>query len=131
MKLGTRPSFNKGGGVYRGGNSRGVNRISGSIPTTHPGTPTIGTATAGDGTATANWAAPSGPSATTPTSYEVRRHNAAGAVQDTTTVAAPATTSGPIASANGTAVKFTVRAINAKGNGQYSAFSNTVTPAAP
>lgn len=128
MKVANRPSRANGKKIYAGGNSKRMSdRVYGSIPAQHPGTATIGLAVGGVGVASVSWSAPSGPAATAPTGYEVRRHNSAGTVLGTTTLG-NVLTSGAIASVAGTAVKFTVRAINAKGNGQYSAFSNTVTP---
>lgn len=128
MQVAKRPSRTNGKKIYAGGNSRGKDRIFGSIPPQHPGTPTIGVAVAGDGEVTVNWSAPSGAAATAPTSYSVRRHNAAGAVLATEAVGNVLTAD--IASANDTAVKFTVAGVNAKGTGPYSDFSNTVTPTA-
>ncbi|QIN77195.1 hypothetical protein GBA65_00215 [Rubrobacter marinus] len=93
-----------------------------------PGTPTIGSATAGASNATVRWNPPADNGGAAITGYQVNVVNA--------TTNAPVqvrsfgnVTSGVITGlTNGTPYKFQVRAINAGGSSAYSAFSNVVTP---
>lgn len=95
-----------------------------------PSAPTIGTASAGNTTATANWTAPGSDGGSAVTGYEVKTYDSAGTLlaTDATGVVLTYTKTGLT---NGTAVKFKVSAVNAVGTGAQSAFSNTVTPVAP
>ncbi|WP_426978011.1 peroxidase family protein [Pseudarthrobacter sp. O4] len=95
---------------------------------TAPGAPAIGTATAGDASATLTWTAPASDGGSPITGYRVQAF--AG-----TTVAATQTVTGNVGTVvvtgltNGTAYTFDVAAINAVGTGAASAASNLATPA--
>ena len=92
---------------------------------TSPGTPAIGTATAGDTTADVNWTAPyDGGSAIT--GYTVT--SSPGGIITTTTGATNVTVTGLT---DGTSYKFKVTATNAAGTSGSSLFSNAVVPTAP
>jgi len=96
-----------------------------------PGAPTIGTATAGNASATVNWTAPdNGGSAIT--EYRVRVTNATNntTVKTVSGIPGNATSANISGLTNGTAYKFQVRAVNAVGVGPFSNFSNSVTPTA-
>ena len=90
-----------------------------------PGAPTIGTATAGDASASVTFTAPVNNGGSAITSYTVT--SSPGSVT-ASGASSPITVSGLT---NGTAYTFTVRATNATGTGPASAASNSVTPAAP
>lgn len=92
-------------------------------PVTVPGAPTIGTATAGNGTATFPFTAPASDGGSAILEYQVLLINAI-----SKNVNAPAT-SITVTTANGSAVTGAVRARNAIGWGAWSAQSNSVTPA--
>ncbi|MET3920710.1 fibronectin type III domain-containing protein [Arthrobacter sp. UYEF20] len=100
-----------------------------TVEATAPGAPTIGTATAGNASATLTWTAPASDGGSPITGYQVRA--SAGA-----TVAATQTVTGNVGTVvvtgltNGTAYTFDVAAINAVGTGAASAASNLATPAA-
>ena len=95
-------------------------------PATVPAAPTIGTATAGNASATVNWTAPTDTGGSPITGYKVysSADNFAAAVASPT--ASPATVSGLT---NGTGYTFKVSAVNGTGEGPPSAPSNSVTPA--
>jgi Ca2+-binding RTX toxin-like protein len=95
-----------------------------------PGAPTIGTATAGNASATVRWTAPASNGGSAITSYSVQVRNAAGTVLRTVTgIPAAAVSTNVTALTNGTAYNFRVLANNAAGAGPLSAASNAVTPA--
>ena len=94
---------------------------------TAPGAPVIGTATAGNATATITWTAPA-TGGSPITGYTVQRTNGATVVLTNVPVSTSFTATGLV---NGTAYSFRVRAVNAVGPGAFSAASNTVTPVAP
>jgi Fibronectin type III domain/Chitobiase/beta-hexosaminidase C-terminal domain len=96
---------------------------------TVPAAPTNVTATAGNRSATVTWTPPdNGGSAITRYDVQVRNVNTGNNVSPLRTAStSPANITGLT---NGTRYQFRVRAVNAVGNGTYSAFSNTVTPAA-
>ncbi len=101
-------------------------------PATTPGAPTIGTATGGNASATVTWTAPGNTGGSPITGYSIRVVNAAGAQVGALRPAGAAATSLVVTGlVNGTAVRFTVSAINAVGTGPASALSNAVTPAVP
>ncbi|MBG6180245.1 peroxidase family protein [Arthrobacter sp. CAN_A1] len=90
-----------------------------------PAAPVIGTATAGDASATVNWTAPAG----TVTSFNVRVVDAAGTQVGALRPADGAATSLVVTGlTNGEAYRFQVEAINAVGTGPLSALSTAVTP---
>jgi hypothetical protein len=100
--------------------------------TTAPAAPAIGTATAGNGQATATWTAPSnGGSAIT--GYSVRVVDAGTNAQIGALHPAGAGASSLVVAGltNGTAIEFQVSATNAVGTSLLSALSNSVTPVAP
>ncbi|MCU1561711.1 MAG: heme peroxidase, partial [Arthrobacter sp.] len=94
---------------------------------TVPGATTIGTATAGNGSATLTWTAPASDGGAPITGYRVRAFSG-------TVLAKTQTVSGDVGTvivtglSNGTAYSFDVAAANAAGTGAPSAVSNTVTP---
>lgn len=97
-----------------------------------PGAPTIGTATAGNASATVRWAGPASDGGAAITRYDVRVvANATGAqVGALRTAGAPATSLSVTGLTNGTTYRFQVSAVNSIGSSLLSASSNTVTPAA-
>ena len=118
-------------GMGTGINSAQSNSVT--TPTT-PGTPTIGTATAGVGSATVTWTAPASNGGTAITGYVITPYKA-GVAQATQTFNSTATTETATGLANNTAYTFAVAAINGVGTGAASAQSNSVTtpttPGAP
>lgn len=90
-----------------------------------PGAPTIGTATAGVGQATANWTAPVG---STVTGYQVKTYRASDGVVLFTDATGVALTFNRTGLTAGVAVYFKVAAVNTIGTGPQSTQSNTVTP---
>ena len=99
---------------------------------TAPGAPTIGTATAGNATATATWTAPANNGGSPITGYSVRVLNAANAQVGALRPAGAADTSLVVTGlVNGTTYHFTVTATNAVGTSPASASSNAVTPSGP
>jgi hypothetical protein len=97
-----------------------------------PGAPTGVSATAGNGSATVNWTAPSSNGGSAITSYTVTPYIGSTAQTPVTVTGSPPATSTTVTGlANGTSYTFTVSATNANGTGPASAPSNAVTPAAP
>jgi uncharacterized protein DUF4082/fibronectin type III domain protein len=96
-------------------------------PATIPGAPGTPTATAGLGSATVKWTAPT--TGSKPTSYTVVPY-VAGVAQTTKTVTGnpPATETTVSGLKSGTSYTFKVKATNAAGTGPESAASNAVTP---
>jgi hypothetical protein len=92
------------------------------IPSTVPGAPTIGTATAGNAQATVTFTAPGSNGGSAITGYTVT--SSPGGVTGTGT-GSPITVTGLT---NGTSYTFTVIATNANGNSAASAASNSVVP---
>ncbi|MEP7115725.1 MAG: fibronectin type III domain-containing protein, partial [Ilumatobacteraceae bacterium] len=100
---------------------------------TVPGAPTIGTAVAGNTTATVAWTPPASNGGSAITSFSVQVINPATGAQ-----IALASTTGPTAGTatslvvtgltNGTSYQFRVRAINVIGSSIPSGLSNTITP---
>jgi hypothetical protein len=96
-------------------------------PPKAPGTPSGVTATAGAGTATVSWTAPSSGGA--PTSYKITPFVGTSAQTATTITGTPPATSKTITGLTpGTAYTFTVTAANSSGSGPESANSAAVTP---
>lgn len=106
------------------------NSVTPSASPSAPGVPTIGTATAGNTTATANWTAPTSDGGSAITGYTVKTYDSSGSLLATDTVGAVLTLT-KTGLTNGTGVKFKVQATNAIGTGTLTGFSNTVTPSAP
>ena len=90
-----------------------------------PGAPTIGTATAGDTTATVTFTAPASSGGAAITGYTV---TSVPGGNTGTGAASPITVTGLT---NGVAYTFVVTATNSAGTGANSSASNSVTPAAP
>lgn len=93
-----------------------------------PRAPTIGTATAGVGQATANWAAPADNGGAAVTGYEVTTYRASDSVVLFTNSPGNVLTYTRTGLSAGVAVYFKVAAKQAVGTGAQSAASNTVTP---
>ncbi len=115
------------------GNSAPSGLSAAVTPATTPGTPTIGAVTRGNASATVNWTAPPSNGGSAITGYSVRVVGVVSGLQvgGLRTAGAAATSLVVTALTNGTAYRFQVRANNAVGAGLYSAFSASVTPAAP
>ncbi|HEX8347155.1 MAG TPA: fibronectin type III domain-containing protein [Actinoplanes sp.] len=94
-----------------------------------PGTPTIGVATPGNGTATVRWTAPASDGGTPIYGYEVQvLDDVTGIAVAVDVAAADATQLTMTELRNGTTYLFWVRAMNAAGAGAFSAVSNPVVP---
>ena len=100
------------------------NSVTPSAAATVPGAPTIGTATAGSGSASVTFTAPASNGGSPITSFTAT--STPGSI--TGSCAAPCTTITVTGLAAGTAYTFTVQAVNAIGTGAASALSNSVTP---
>jgi hypothetical protein len=119
--------------VGTGPASAASNAVTPTAPpaATAPGAPTNVTATAGNGSATVSWTAPSDGGSPI-TSYTVTPFVGTTAQTPTTVTGNPPATSTAVSGlTNGTSYTFTVTATNAVGTGPASAASNAVTPTAP
>jgi alpha-tubulin suppressor-like RCC1 family protein len=105
--------------------SAASNSVTPAAAVTVPAAPTIGTATAGNASATVTFVAPASNGGSAITSYIAT--SVLGGL--TGTCAAPCTSIVVSGLTNGTAYTFKVSAINAIGTGAQSAASNSVTPA--
>ncbi|WP_221177033.1 peroxidase family protein [Nocardioides pocheonensis] len=92
-----------------------------------PGAPTIGTATAGVGSASVTWTAPADDGGSPITGYLVQARNSLGTVLGTASAGPGATSATVTGLTPGTTVWLRVRASNAVGNGPFSLDSNAVT----
>lgn len=102
-----------------------LNDVSTASPTaTAPGAPAAPTATAGDGTVSATWAAPTSNGGSAILEYRLRWNGGAPVEMG------DADLSGSMPAANGTAGTLEVSARNAIGWGDWSPASNSVTPQA-
>lgn len=114
---------------YDAAGNRASTALSASVTllsATIPSAPTIGTATAGDASATVTWTASASNGGSAITSYTITA-SPGGA---TGTAAAGATSGSVTGLTNGTAYTFTVHANNSVGASAESAASNSVTPIA-
>ncbi|MGH3588785.1 MAG: fibronectin type III domain-containing protein, partial [Pseudonocardia sp.] len=93
-----------------------------------PGAPEIGNATAGVGSATVRWSAPTEDGGTPRTGYQVEVQTTAGNVVTTLNAPANATSLVVAGLTNGTSYRFRVRATNNVGGSAFSGLSNAVTP---
>ncbi|MGA8246063.1 MAG: lamin tail domain-containing protein, partial [Nocardioides sp.] len=116
--------------VAPGGTPGSANQQTSTI--TAPGAPTIGTASAGDGTATPTWTAPGDDGGSPITGYQVRVVDAATQQQVGGLLPAGASATSLLVNGltNGTAYQFQVAAVNVKGAGAMSVLSNAVVPQA-
>jgi len=96
-----------------------------ATPSTVPGAPTVGTATAGNGSATVTFTAPGSTGGAPVTGYTVT--SSPGGIT-ASCASSPCTVTGLT---NGTAYTFKVTATNGSGAGPASASSNSVTPSGP
>ncbi len=97
------------------------------VPLTAPGKVTGVTATAGNGSASLTWNAPSSGGA--PTKYTITPYIGAEAQAATTVVGTPPATSATVSGlTNGTSYTFIITASNSAGSGPASEASNAVTP---
>ena len=103
------------------------NAVTPTAPATVPGAPTIGTATAGIGSATVRWAAPANNGGSPITSYQVDVRSGGAVVRTETGIASGATSAQITGLTELTTYNFVVRAVNAIGASANSAVSNTVT----
>ena len=94
-----------------------------------PGAPGIGTATAGNASATVSWTAPANDGGSPITSYEMVATPSTGPAVTRNGISATATTATVTGLSNGTTYTLQVRAVNAVGTGALSPASNAVTPA--
>ncbi|WP_210649109.1 lamin tail domain-containing protein [Nocardioides sp. SYSU D00065] len=111
-----------------GAGTPGTPRGAGPVVTA-PSAPTVGTATAGNTSATLTWTAPSSDGGAPLTGYLVRVVGPTGA-QVGALRPAPASATGLTVTGltNGTSYRLQVAATNDAGTGAYSALSNSVTP---
>ncbi|WP_240484205.1 peroxidase family protein [Pseudarthrobacter sulfonivorans] len=95
-----------------------------------PDAPAIGSATAGNSSATVTFTAPAPNGSSAITGFEVVVNTGGAAVQTVTGIAASATSATVTGLTNGTSYTLQVRAVNQFGAGPLSAESNAITPAA-
>ena len=110
--------------VGTGNQSAASNSVT---PATTPGAPTIGSATAGAGSASVSWTAPGNDGGSSITGYVVTPYIGASA-QSPSLFDASQTTRTVSGLTNGTAYTFKVAAVNGVGTGSQSGASNSVTP---
>lgn len=95
-------------------------------PLKNPNAPTIGTATAGDTSASVSFTPPANVGGSAISQYQVVAYTGGAPVGNTTGTASPINATGLT---NGTSYTFAVWALNTYGPGPFSAMSNSVTPA--
>jgi hypothetical protein len=120
----------KNGGANGSDTLRNIERLqfAAAAPTAPPGIPTIGTATAGNLSATVNWTPPVSDGGSLITGYSVQAFD--GAVLAHTQAVGNDTSAVVTGLTNGTSYRFKVAAVNAEGTGAFSALTTpAVTPA--
>ncbi len=105
--------------------SAASNSVTPTVAPTVPGAPTIGTATAGNASATVSFTAPANNGGAAITGYTVTSSPAGGTDSNAGTTGLTHTITGL---SNGTAYTFTVKATNSVGTSPASSASNSVTP---
>jgi hypothetical protein len=113
--------------TYRSGDANGLRYLYANRQTV-PGAPTIGTATAGNASATVRWTAPATTGGPPITSYRVRPYVSGTGYLPEITFNSVATAQTITGLTNGTTYRFNVRAINSIGAGATSSLSAAVTP---
>ncbi len=98
------------------------------VPFTVPGAPTGLVATAGDGSASLSWSAPSAQNGRGITGYRIEVSTGGGWSVTTSNTGTARTTATVSGLSNGTSYRFRVSAINAAGVGDPSSASNVVVP---
>jgi surface protein len=103
----------------------------GTIPSTIPSAPTSVSGTSGDGQVSISWTTPSSNGGSSITDYVIQVSANSGSTWTTFNDGASTSTSATVTGlTNGTAYVFQVAAVNAAGQGSYSAQSSGITPRA-
>ena len=110
-----------------GAGTPGTPRSTGPVVTA-PAAPVVGTATAGNTTATVTWTAPADDGGSAITGYQVRVVNGAGTQVGALRPAGAGSHLTVTGLTNGTTYRLQVAAANSAGTGPLSALSNAVTP---
>ncbi len=101
---------------------------NGVTPASVPGAPTIGTATAGNASASVTWAAPASSGGGAITGYRMTAYNSGGSTAATATAGGSATSGTVSGLSNGKTYTVKVVATSAVGDSPASGASNAVTP---